>query len=91
VTSTSTDTDADIRINPVATDDGDHERFSHYADRDKITEAMISGTPVVALCGKVWVPSRDPKKYPVCPECKRLFDMGLDGRMNEWRGRSDGS
>lgn len=88
MTSTSTDTDADIRINPVPTDDGDHERFSHYADRDKITEAMVTGTPVVALCGKVWVPSRDPKKYPVCPECKRLFDLGLDGRMNEWRDRA---
>ena len=88
MTSTSTDTDADIRTNPVPTDDGDHERFSHYADRDKITEAMVSGTPVVALCGKVWVPSRDPKKYPVCPECKRLFDMGLGGRRDEWRDRA---
>ena len=67
---------------------GDHERFSHYADRDKITEAMVTGTPVVALCGKVWVPSRDPKKYPVCPECKRLFELGPEGRMNEWRERS---
>jgi hypothetical protein len=89
VTSTTTDTEHDIRITPVPTDDGDHERFSHYADRDKITEAMVAGTPVVALCGKVWVPSRDPKKYPVCPECKRLFDLGADGRMNEWRDRSN--
>jgi Protein of unknown function (DUF3039) len=89
VTSTSTDTDTDIRIDPVLTEDGDHERFSHYADRDKITEAMVTGTPVVALCGKVWVPSRDPKKYPVCPECKRLFDLGADGRMNEWSDRAN--
>jgi hypothetical protein len=87
VTTTSSQTDTDVRVDPVVTDDGDHERFSHYADRDKITEAMVTGTPVVALCGKVWVPSRDPKKYPVCPECKRLFDLGLDGRMNEWRDR----
>jgi hypothetical protein len=91
VTSTSTDTDTDILVNPLETDDGDHERFSHYADRDKITEAMINGTPVVALCGKVWVPSRDPKKYPVCPECKRLFDLGLSGRMNEWQNRANRS
>jgi hypothetical protein len=88
---TSTSTDTDIRVEPVLTDDGDHERFSHYADRDKITEAMVAGTPVVALCGKVWVPSRDPKKYPVCPECKRLFDLGPDGRMNEWRERAEQS
>ncbi|MBO3744517.1 DUF3039 domain-containing protein [Streptosporangiaceae bacterium NEAU-GS5] len=54
--------------------DGDHERFAHYADRNKITESMVSGTPIRALCGKVWVPSRDPKKYPVCPECKEIYE-----------------
>jgi hypothetical protein len=91
VTSTDTHTDPDPRIDPVLSDDGDHERFSHYADRDKITEAMVTGTPVVALCGKVWVPSRDPKKYPVCPECKRLYELGPDGRMNEWRERAEQS
>jgi len=53
---------------------GDHERFSHYAERDKITEAMVLGTPVKALCGKVWVPSRDPSRFPVCPECKEIFE-----------------
>ena len=47
---------------------------------------MVTGTPVVALCGKVWVPSRDPKKYPVCPECKRLFDLGPEGRSDGTSG-----
>ncbi len=56
------------------TDDGDHERFSHYVEKDKLTEAMVMGTPVIALCGKVWVPSRDPEKYPVCPECKEAWE-----------------
>ena len=55
-------------------DDGDHERFSHYVPKDKLTEAMVLGTPVIALCGKVWVPSRAPEKYPVCPECKEVLD-----------------
>jgi Protein of unknown function (DUF3039) len=91
VTSTDTGTITDQRIEPLETDDGDHERFAHYADKDKITEAMVTGTPVVALCGKVWVPSRDPKKYPVCPECKRLFDLGLSGRMDEWQRRANES
>ena len=58
----------------VPTDSGDHERFSHYVPKDKLTEAMVMGTPVVALCGKVWVPSRDPEKYPVCPECKEAWE-----------------
>ena len=32
------------------------------------------GTPIVALCGKVWVPSRDPQRYPVCPACKEIWE-----------------
>ncbi|WP_344304056.1 DUF3039 domain-containing protein [Nocardioides bigeumensis] len=58
----------------VPTDEGDHERFSHYVQKDKLTEAMVMGTPVVALCGKVWVPSRAPEKFPVCPDCKEIWE-----------------
>jgi hypothetical protein len=78
----------DERTDILPTHNGDHEKFSHYADRDKITEAMVTGTPVVALCGKVWVPSRDPKNFPVCPECQRLYELGPEGRMNEWNERN---
>jgi hypothetical protein len=68
-TDTFIETEADLR-----TDNGDHDRFSHYANKADITEAMINGTPVVALCGKIWVPSRDPKKFPICPMCKEIYD-----------------
>ena len=82
-TETIQDERTDVRI-----DEGDHDRFSHYVDKAKLTEALINGTPVIALCGKVWVPSRDPKRFPVCPECKRLFDMGPEGRCREWEERA---
>jgi hypothetical protein len=26
----------------------------------------------------VWVPSRDPERFPVCPECKEIWE-GLAG------------
>ena len=55
-------------------EEGDHERFSHYVRKENLTEAMVMGTPVVALCGKVWVPSRDPERFPVCPECKEIWE-----------------
>ena len=58
----------------VPTDAGDHERFSHYVPKDKLTEAMVMGTPVVALCGKVWVPSRDPKRYALCGTCRDEYE-----------------
>jgi hypothetical protein len=59
--------------------DGDHERFAHYVLKDKIVDSAVSGTPVVALCGKVWVPSRDPKRFPVCPECKKIYESLPEG------------
>lgn len=55
--------------------DGDHDRFAHYAEKDEITKALVDGTPIVAICGKVWVPSRDPNGFPICPKCKELFDQ----------------
>ncbi|HEX2356011.1 MAG TPA: DUF3039 domain-containing protein [Micromonosporaceae bacterium] len=63
-------------------EEGDHDRFAHYADKEKLTEALVLGTPVRALCGKIWVPSRDPNKYPVCPECKEIFES--DEKIMSW-------
>ncbi len=56
------------------TEAGDHERFAHYVRKDKIVESAVLGQPVIALCGKVWVPNRDPGKFPVCPECKNIYE-----------------
>ena len=53
---------------------GDHERFSHFVKKEKNVESAVLGTPVVALCGKVWTPSRDPQKFPVCPTCKEIYE-----------------
>jgi Protein of unknown function (DUF3039) len=58
------------------TDDGDHDRFAHYAKKDAIARAYVTGEPIVALCGKKWVPSRDPSRYPICPTCKELKAAG---------------
>jgi hypothetical protein len=60
-------------VNPV--EPGDHERYAHYVRKDKVVESAVMGTPVEALCGKVWVPSRDPEKFPVCPQCKEIFEL----------------
>jgi hypothetical protein len=55
-------------------DDGDHDRFAHYVRKEKIVESAVTGKPVIALCGKVWVPGRDPSKFPVCPTCKEIYE-----------------
>jgi hypothetical protein len=61
---------------PVVRDvdfDGD-EIFAHYAEAAKITEAYVMGTPIEAICGKIFVPHRDPEKFPVCPECREIAE-----------------
>ncbi len=55
-------------------DEGDHERFSHFVQKEKILESAVTGAPVIALCGKVWTPGRDPEKFPVCPTCKEIYE-----------------
>ena len=57
----------------INSDEGDHERFAHYVEKAKIVESAVTGTPVKALCGKVWVPNRDPSRFPICPECEEIM------------------
>lgn len=63
----------DLGTRPVVDEgDGDHDRFAHYVRRADIVESAVTGKPVVALCGKKWVPNRDPDRYPLCPTCREL-------------------
>jgi len=70
---------------PRLDDGGDHERMSHivlegFKPEDgeyvpagpSVAEGIVNATPVRALCGKVWVPGRDPRRYPICPTCKEI-------------------
>jgi hypothetical protein len=59
----------------TASQSGDHNLFAHFVEADKIADAIINGTPVHALCGKVWVPSRDPDKYPTCKTCLEIYNQ----------------
>jgi Protein of unknown function (DUF3039) len=61
---------------PIDTDDGDHDRFAHYARKDDVTRAYITGEAITALCGKKWVPTRDPSRYPICPTCVERKNAG---------------
>lgn len=68
----------------VETDDQERDRFTHIVvegfwaeDRfvpsgNDVVGAELYGTPVKALCGKVWVPGRDPKRYPLCLTCAEI-------------------
>ena len=46
----------------------------HVGGVNGMWQFYVTGEPVTALCGKKWVPSRDPQRFPVCPECKKIFE-----------------
>lgn len=52
-------------------------------DPGKVTEAYVFGTPLEALCGHVFTPSKNPKSLPVCDTCKDIADIRTDGRSGE--------
>lgn len=68
ITDEETETDEPTSAHIVKTGPGENAAA-------KVLEARITGTPVEALCGFVWVPSRDPKQLPVCEKCKSVYSM----------------
>ena len=80
----SLDGDTDLLTRPkVEDDEGSHDRFAHYIKKDKVVESAVTGKAVRALCGKKWVPSRDPEKYPICPACKAIYDTLVRKKESE--------
>lgn len=83
----------DTLIAPQHTDPDqelDENHVTHIVPGDKdhtgielVMNARIDGTPVRALCGHVWVPSRDPQRHPICPECEEIARANF-----EKKGRS---
>ena len=68
-------------------DDGDHDRMAHivlegYTPKGgefvstgpSVVEGMVNQTAVRALCGKEWVPGRNPARYGLCPTCKEIAE-----------------
>lgn len=79
---TRPDTDIDVDFESMIANEFDHkiddsddpEMFSHYVNKDDIVESAVTGKIVRALCGKRWKPSKNPEKFPVCPDCQRILD-----------------
>lgn len=70
MTDTTTTQESDVRLDEG---DGDHDRFSHYVRKEDIVRSNVEGVEVVALCGKKWIPNRDPDRYPICPTCREMM------------------
>lgn len=59
---------------PRLEEPGDHDLFSHYVRKTDILSAAVDGVPATALCGKKWIPTRDGEEFPVCPECRDVYE-----------------
>ena len=74
------ESEAEVEEESEAKGDFASERFAHYVSKEELEKAK-AGRPVVALCGKIWVP----KKYnggPICPECQRIYNSLSSGPKN---------
>ncbi len=80
----------DVTVAPAHVDpslDGGHDRMAHIvlegwkpeegefiSAGPSVVEGLVTGTAVKALCGKIWVPSGDPQRFPLCPTCKEIAE-----------------
>ena len=78
VTEVVTETGDPISAHIVKTEPGE-------SAAGKVLEARLYGTPLEALCGHVWIPSRDPGKHPLCQACKEIYEMFkiFNGGLND--------
>lgn len=60
-------------LEPKIDNTGNHDKFSHYVHKDDLMRGLVFGEMVMALCGKIWVPTEDGMKYPMCSRCKDIF------------------
>lgn len=88
---TAPTTDVDIRPSDPELEHGEPV-VAHIVRKDKgsdiaaiILEARITGTPLEALCGAVFVPQRDPKRVPPCEKCREIYDLyrGVNDKLPE--------
>ena len=69
----------DLAPDPTTTDTSEPE-VAHIAPAADVSRAYVTGEAITALCGVVFVPTRDPNRYPVCEPCKAVLDQIKAGR-----------
>lgn len=56
-------------------------------DPSKVAQAYLEGTPLEALCGHTFTPSKSTRDLPICAMCKDMADAFMDeGGADDVRG-----
>lgn len=65
---------------PLISED-DEPEVSHIVRKEDQMIGYMAGRPIVALCGVIFIPTRDPEKFPVCQKCQaRLKELNAARR-----------
>jgi len=80
---TDVQTDADVVVDRRTGEETEtsEPEVAHIGRKDDVTRAYITGEPITALCGTVFVPTRDPSNFPVCPACEHVMKGIRAGRF----------
>lgn len=73
-----------LRRPETRTDQGEVDDVAHIVMKGDQMRGYMAGETIEALCGKVFVPSRDYEGLPVCSKCVAERDRLLAGmkRLN---------
>ncbi|HEU4319790.1 MAG TPA: DUF3039 domain-containing protein [Acidimicrobiia bacterium] len=71
-----------LRRPEARTSHGDGDAMAHIVTKDDQMKGYVTGEPIRALCGKVWVPSRDYQGLPVCQSCTDERDRRISGKRD---------
>ncbi len=71
-----------LRRPEIRTDQGNSDEYAHIVMKGDQMRGYLTGEPIQALCGKIWVPSRDYEGLPVCQACTDERDRIVAGMKN---------
>ena len=52
---------------------------AHIVTQHDLIHSQVTGEAIRALCGKMWVPRRDPDSYPICQACVDVLNAAAGG------------
>lgn len=61
------------------TDSDEAPDAAHIVTQKDLIHSQLTGEPIRALCGKMWVPRRNPDDFPMCQACIEVFNGATPG------------
>jgi hypothetical protein len=66
--------DLDAPPAPDLTEEDDDPEAAHIVTQKDLIHSQLTGRAIQALCGKWWVPRRNPDDYPLCQACVEVLN-----------------